>query len=248
MVFTAIAIATVFLAYQDEPPPGVAMAERVSRAVEATVSSDCEQALVEAETRNAENLFIGASVCGRQAREDDAIYLTLAAQARAMADMELAVPAEITRAGDAATFDLSNMPAPPAGVIDVYAFIYAYGGGAGPTEFYRDVDRTNRLFERLRSWQPERPTGYDPGWVGSRSASDADYAASILANVEHRIGQLTPLALLLRDDAYFELQRESEALLEANNNTLFEGTPASVRFQEIEAAKSRRQQELGIAF
>lgn len=248
MIPTAAALFSILLLHQEPTMPGVAMAERVSARAEAATAADCDLALAESETRNAEALFTGANVCGRFERNDDAIFLVLAAQARAMADMELAAPDDLPEPNEAGEIDMTDVPPPPAGVIDLWAFIYGYGGGAGPTEFYRDADRTDHLFERLRSWRPDRPEGYDPGWSGSRDAPAPAYAASISANIEHRIEQLTPLAQLYRDDIYFGLQTEFEALLTANDHTFIEGSPAQARYQEIEEAKTRRQQELGIAF
>lgn len=248
MIAPILALFSALLLNQEPAMPGLAIAERVSGRAEAATAADCDLALAESRVRNAEELFIGASVCGRFERTDDAIFLILAAQARAMADMELAVPVEMPAPNETGVIDMSEVPPPPDEVIDLWAFIYAYGGGAGPSEFYRDAGRTDRLFERLRSWRPERPSDYDPGWSGSRDASDAAYAASISNNIEHRIEQLTPLGFLYRDDVYFALQEEMEALLTANNNTFVEGSPAQQRYEEIEKAKSRRQRELGIVF
>lgn len=170
--------------------PGLAMAERVSARVAASTEAECDLALDEAPRRNAEDLFAGANVCALYQREDDAAFLLLAGQARATADMELAMPAELPEANEAGVIDLSHVAPPPAGVLDLWAFIYAYAGGAGPTELYRDQERTDRLFERLRTWRPVRPDGYDPGWTGSRTATEEAYSASIDSAVEHRIEQL----------------------------------------------------------
>ncbi len=248
MIAPALALLAALLLNQEPAMPGVAMAERVSASAEAATAADCDMALAESQSRNAEGLFTGANVCGRFERTDDAIFLILAAQARAMADMELAVPAQLPAPDETGMVDMSDVPPPPREVIDLWAFIYGYGGGAGPSGFYRDAGKTDTLFERLRSWRPERSASYDPGWSGSRDASDTAYAASISANVEHRIEQLTPLGLLYRDDVYFALQEEFEALLAANNNSFVEGSPAQQRYEEIEDAKRRRQQELGIVF
>jgi hypothetical protein len=238
-------IAAVSLS-QEPLGPGAAMAERVSAQVEAATSELCDTALAETETRNAEGLFTGAGVCHRFEREGDAIFLQLAAQARARADMELSVP-ENPPTDESGAMDLSDIK-PPAEALDLWAYIYGYGGGAGSSDFYRDEAATNRLFDRLRSWRPQRPSGYSPGWVGSRPTSDAAYSASVSANIEDRIQQLTPLARLYRDDAYFALQKEFEALLVANDYTFVEGTPAQDRYEDIRAAMTRRQEELGLAF
>lgn len=214
------------------------MAERVFAQAETATVAGCETALGEARDRNAEELFTGAGICGVIGRRDDSTFLVLAAQARAMADMELVMPDSVqTRNSDRAT-DLSEAPPPPFGVIDLYGFIYAYGGGAGPTEAYRDRDRTERLFARLETWEPRRPVGYNPGWEGSRSTDDETYSASIRKHVTARTEQLSRLALLYRDDAYYDLQRELEALMEANNNTFHVGTPAELRFNAIQAEQS----------
>lgn len=246
MAFSTLALIASLFSIQEPAMPGRAMVERVSSQAEASSEADCDAALASAETRNAEALFVGSNVCGRFARTEDAIFLTLVAQARALADMSLVVPSDLPEPNADGVVDMSNTPPPPMGVIDLWSFIYAYGGGAGPTEFYRDVANTDRLFARLRSWTPLRPDGYNPGWENSREQSASDYAASISANIEHRIDQLTPLAVLYRDDVYYALQRDFEALLIENGNTFEEGTPAYDRYQEIEQAKARRQQELGV--
>lgn len=228
--------------------PGVAMAERVSAQSQNPTAEGCDLSVREAAVRNAEGLFVGSSICFQIGQEDDAIFLLLAAQARAMADMELALPATLPQPDENGRVDMSNVPEPPFGVIDLYGFIYGYGGGLGQTEFYRDVDRTDHLFARLRAWGPVRPADYDPGWAGSREASNEAYAASIQTNVEHRIGQLTPLAVLYRDDVYFGLQQEVEALLAANNNSFKAGTPAYEQYQAVQAAMDQRRRELGVEY
>lgn len=227
--------------------PGVAMAERIAERVAGATPTDCDTALAEAEVRNAEALFTGASICGASARDDDATFLMLAAQARALADMEAVMPESLPPADSHGVIDMSDVPEPPFAAIELYGFIYSYGGGAGPTELYRDELRTERLFARLTGWSPVRPDGYDPGWSGSRIVADEVYSATVAALVSSRIDQLSPLARLYRDDAYFELQQALEALLRANDNTFLEGTPAQARYQEIEAAMAERRLELGIA-
>ncbi|MFN4092510.1 MAG: hypothetical protein ACK4FG_06405 [Brevundimonas sp.] len=248
MSILATTLAVLTLALQDPAMPGVAMADRVGAQSQNATAEGCDLSVSESDVRNAEGLFVGAAVCFGVDREDDAIFLLLAAQSRAMADMELAMPANLPEADEYGVIDLSNVPQPPFGVIDLYGFIYGYGGGPGPTVFYRDVARTDHLFARLRGWSPVRPEGYNPGWGGSREASDETYAASIQANVEHRIGQLTPLAILLRDDAYYALNQEAEALREANNSTFTEGTPEFERHRELDTAMDRRRRELGVEF
>lgn len=228
--------------------PGVAMAERVGAQAQNPTAEGCDLSVRESEVRNAEGLFAGAAICFGVEREEDAIFLMLAAQARAMADMELAMPATLPEPDASGAIDMSNVPPPPFEVIDLYGFIYGYGGGAGPTEFYRDVGQTDHLFDRLKAWRPIRPEGYSPGWDGSREVLAEAYAASIQANVEHRIGQLTPLATLLRDDAYYALNQEAEALRQANNSTFTEGTPEYERHKALSEAMDQRRRELGVEF
>ncbi|WP_282008272.1 hypothetical protein [Brevundimonas aveniformis] len=224
------------------------MAERIGALSENATTERCDQSIGEADVRNAEGLFAGSSICFLVDREEDAIFLLLAGQARAMADMELAMPTNLPEADQNGLVDLSDMPVPPFEVVDLYGFIYAYGGGAGPTEFYRDADKTERLFARLTAWRPARPDGYSPGWSGSREASSEAYASSIQQNIEHRIGQLTPIAQLMRDDVYFALQQEIEALRRANDYTFTVGTPAHEQHEALGAAMEQRRQQLGVEY
>jgi hypothetical protein len=233
---------------QEFQMPGVAIAERIYERTENATTVDCDTALSEADTRNAEALFTGAGICSAVVRDDDATFLVLAAQARASADMQLVMPETLPPADANGVVDMSSVPEPPLAAIDLFGFIYGYGGGAGPTDLYRDEARTERLFARLRGWRPVRPDGYDPGWDGSRIIADETYSANVAAHVSGRIDQLSPLARLYRDDAYFELQQALEALLIANDNTFHEGTSAQAKYEEIEAAMARRRQELGIGF
>ncbi len=248
MSILATTLTVLTLALQDRAMPGVAMAERVGAQSQNATAEGCDLSVREAEVRNAEGLFVGAAICFTIGDNDDALFLLLAAQARAMADMELAMPATLPETDANGEIDMSNVPAPPFEVIDLYGFIYGYGGGAGPTEFYRDVDQTDHLFARLKAWSPIRLEGYNPGWSGSREASDEAYSTSIQASVEHRIGQLTPLAALLRNDAYYALQQEAEALRKANNSTFTQGTPEDERHRELSAAMDQRRRELGIEY
>ena len=163
-----------------------------------------------------------------------------------MADMAAAMPESLPPADADGRIDLSDQPEPPFGVIDLYGFIYGYGGGAGPKDLYRDEVRTERLFTRLREWEPARPDGYDPGWSGSRIVSPESYSTTVAEQVAYRIGQLSPLARLYRDDAYFALELQAQALLEANNSTFEVDTPAYERYQAIEAEKAARAEDLGI--
>lgn len=235
----------VALAIQAPQIPGAAMAARISERVANADPTGCDIALAEAEVRNAEGLFTGASICSAVSRDDDATFLLLAAQARAMADMAAAMPEPPPATADG-SMNRTNQPEPPFGVIDLYGFIYGYGGGAGPTNLYRDAVRTERLFTRLKDWEPRRPSGYNPGWSGSRIVSAETYSESIAEQIAYRIGQLAPLALLYRDDAYYALELEAEALLAANNSTFEVNTTAYERFQAIEAEKRARAEELGI--
>jgi len=236
----------VALVLQEPRMPGAAMAERISERVANAGPADCDTALAEAEVRNAEALFTGASICGVISRDDDATFLLLAAQARAMADMAAVMPESLPPADADGSIDLSDQPEPPFGVIDLYGFIYGYGGGAGPKDLYRDEVRTERLFTRLREWEPARPSSYDPGWSGSRIVSAESYSATIAEQVAYRIDQLSPLSRLYRDDAYYALELQAEALLAANNSTFEVNTTAYERYQAIEAEKRARAEELGI--
>lgn len=235
-----VSLVAILVGLQD-PPIGVAMAERISRRIEASAAADCDVALAEADVRNAELLFTGAGICDSVQRPDDGAFLTLAAQARAMADIELILPEDSGDPGEAQ----SERWQPPFEVLDLYAFIYAYGGGAGLSEIYRDPVRSDRLFSRMDGWAPRRSADYNPGWEGSRASTDEAYSVSVRAHVSARNDQLLGLAKLYRDDAYYALQTELEALMLANNNTFEEGSPASLRFNAIMAEQAEIAQRLG---
>lgn len=237
--------AVLSLTVQDPPVPGAAMADRVAAQSQHASVEGCDQSVREAEIRNAEGLFVGSAICSQVGREDDAVFLLLAAQSRAMADMALTMPEGLPEPDADGVVDMSAVPEPPFEVIDLYAFIYAYGGGAGPDELYRDARRTEALFDRLKTWTPLRPDGYDPGWTGSRIVTDQTYAESIRTNVNYRIDQLAPLAVLLRDETYYAVNQEAEALRLANNGRFVVGTPEYEQHSALMDAMNARRRELG---
>lgn len=209
--------------------PGAAMAERVGAATRAASEADCDRALERSETINAEALFSGANICANFQRIDDSVFLMLAGQARGSADMAEAV----RQGGD-----------PPFGAVDLWGFLYGYAGGAGPSELYRDLDRTERLFARYRSWNPTRAPDYDPGWPSTPPVDLERYRSIVQESVEGRIQQLSQLATLYRNEEYWALQQELEALSVENSSTFEVGTPAHARHQEIRAAQSRIASEI----
>ena len=215
----------------DMAMPGQALASRVASAAQEATPGRCDEAVARSQRSNAETLFAGWLICHRVGRVDDSVFLILAGQARATADMY-----EATRS-------LQPPAEPPAETVDLYGFIYGVAGGAGPSEFYRDVSRTEALFSRLRVWQPTRAPDYDPGWAVSQRMSASEYEQVIREAVEGRVHQLTRLSRLLRDEDYWRLQQEQERLMVENNSTFHEGTPAARRMDEIrvqQAAISRR--------
>lgn len=248
MSILATTFTVMALLIQDPTMPGVAMAERVGAASQNPTVEGCDLSVRESEVRNAEGLFTGAAICFGVEREDDAIFLMLAAQVRAMADMELAMSETLPKPDANGVVDMSNMHEPQFGVIDLYGFIYGYGGGPGPIDFYRNVGQTDQMFARLREWRPVRPEGYNPGWSGSRETSDVAYDGIIRTSVEHRIYQLTNLAVLMRDDAYYALNQEADALREANNSTFTEGTAEYERHNALNAAMEQRRRELNLEY
>lgn len=213
------------------------MAVRVSAAAAANLTpSACADAVERAGTLNAEALFVGSVICSRVSREEDTSFLMLAAQVRGSTDMREAVRG--LSPGDAAV---------PFGAVDLWGFIYMYGGGFGAPEMLRDRNRAEALFIRLREFRPTRLAGYNPGWDTPNHLSDAEYRTHSSEIAEARIAQLSRLSTLFQDDEYWALEQERDRLSAEHRGQFEIGTPPHARIEAIRAEQQAIEVRMGLA-
>jgi hypothetical protein len=172
-------------------------------------SGACDAAMESALELNAYGLLRGAKDCAVAEELDRASFLILAGQIRAMTDLTSLEPdseEEEVKLGE------------------LYGTIYYHAGGSGDDEIYRDRERSDRLFGRLRDWSPSLNETYDPGWAYKRPADRSEYFQMIACQKAIRLEKLNWYAGLVRDDDYFEATRELEALRAANPGSVLSGS------------------------
>jgi len=189
-----------------------------SPAVEA--SSECARFAVAG--LNAMALFKAAGICAAEERKEDANFLMMAGQIRAMADMGVLASAESR----------------DAGAIELFSILYFSMGGLGFDEVYRDPAAVERLAARVEATQINLTSEYDPGWTYSPDSKTDIYDAIALAARQQRVWQMRNYALLMQNDAYYEAHLAHNEL-QKQNRIFEEGTPAyeeSVRLSALMAA------------
>ena len=122
--------------------------ERPSSLPPAATDEPCRRAIEQSAVLNGGQLFEAAEACAREEAADDAVFLMLAGQVRAVTDMSLLEPVS--------EFEQSA-------VVELYVALYYKYGGAGPDELFRDAVRATAMFERLGTWRPVFSESYSPG-------------------------------------------------------------------------------------
>ena len=203
--------------------------ERPGSQPEAESDRPCGQAIEQSTLLNGGQLFEAAEACAREEAVDDAVFLLLAGQVRALTDMSLLEPVseEEQRA-----------------VTKLYGALYYKYGGSGPDEFFLDPVRSSAMFERLGRWRPAFREDYSPGWRYQGPVESDRYRAKLVHSMESRLAKLESYRKLLEDDRYYAVHRERQELLDRNNNTIGPDTDAAdrARIEELDelAAKLTR--------
>ena len=212
---------------------GDAIWNRIQSIDPATVTAaDCEGQVARAATLNGPDLFHGAAICGAANRPVETAFLLNAGQARSIVDMNLIVPA--TRADSDVT-------------VQLYGFIYSYGGGAGDDAVFRDPALRDRLFRMLDSWSPAFSSDYNPGWNARRRPEAAAYSAAINEVMSGRRQQLGDLSRLYSDQTYYTLHRRLEELSARQSHSFVEGTPEAELANDLQRQMDARAVALGLA-
>ena len=145
----------------------------------------CRQAIEQSALLNGEQLFEAADACARAGVVDDAVFLLLAGQARALTDISLLKP--VSEAEQGADTKL-------------YGALYYKYGGSGSAELFRDAFRAAAMVERLRTWRPAFPEGYSPGWRYHGPVDSERYQATVNRSIESRLAKLESYRRSLADD------------------------------------------------
>jgi hypothetical protein len=202
---------------------GCAMtAPGAARETAQTPAEICATAVRSAATLNGSALFAGATTCAQTERKEDANFLILLGQIRALSDLTILTPSDeesTTRAGQ------------------LYAQIYYQFGGLGFDEVYRTAAGVSALEQRVRAVNITFAPGYDPGWA-YRSSSKIDIYDAIVTNTrEQRLWQMRSMALRLQDEEYYAAHQALGELQRANP-TFQEGTPA---YEELGRLNARME-------
>jgi len=188
----------------------------------------CASAVSSAATLNGSALFAGATSCAQAERKEDANFLILVGQIRAMADLAILTPSDEESATIAA---------------QLYEQIYYQFGGLGFDEVYRVPAGVSALEQRVRAVNIAFAPGYDPGWT-YRSSSKTDIYDAIVANTrEQRLWQMRSMALHLQDDEYYAAHQALGELQRANR-VFQEGTPAYEELQRLNARMEEAAQDI----
>ena len=179
----------------------------------------CTQTIERSTSLNGPQLFSAAEACARAEQSDDAVFLVLAGQVRAMADMSLLEP--------------QSEPDEEA-MAELYGAVYYKYGGSGPDDMYRDVDRADRMFRRLRSWRPSFSDSYDPGWNYQPPAERERYLLMVDYSIRSRLAKLETYRNLVQDDRYYAIHKERREILARNNSRITPGTEDGDRIEELD--------------
>ena len=163
----------------------------------------CTQTIERSTSLNGPQLFSAAEACARAEQSDDAVFLVLAGQVRAMADMSLLEP--------------QSEPDEEA-MAELYGAVYYKYGGLGPDELFRDADRASGMLGRLRSWRPSFPDGYNPGWNYKPRPDPDRYHLMVDYSKRSRLAQLETYRNLIQHDPYYAAKTERKEILARNDS------------------------------
>ena len=182
----------------------------------------CDESLNAAATLNSFNLFSGVSVCAEDDRKEDANYLIILAQIRALSDMTVFSPAS----------DESEQI-----IAELYGYIFYTAGGPGFEEVYRSADSMDSIEKRVRDTDLSYSENYDPGWNFTEDSKMDVYDEVVQNTLNNRLWQIKNLSLTFQNDDYWNVQQQLNAL-QAENPVFEIGTPAYEEHARL-MAKSR---------
>lgn len=210
MTLRVMASLAVLAACQTPQPPPVADSP-----------SECARLAAAAGTQNSKALFEAIGVCVEEEQKEEANYLLMVAQIRAMADIGALTPAD------------ERDPV----LIELAGLIYSGMGGLGYDEVYRDPAAVDRLAGRVEATQIGFTSGYDPGWAYKPDSKIDIYDAIAAAARQQRIWQMRNFALLMQNDAYYEAHLAHSELMR-QHDVFAEGTPEYEESLRLSALKS----------
>ncbi len=220
-VFAASAI----LLLQSEPSSNLTVAELQNILqtgdADSISAEDCERAYEQAPILNGPSLFLGASYCAAAEQALKSASLLHFGQIRSTTDLALSIDTEQP--------DFEPDPA----AVELWGMIYFQFGGTADMAIWADSDSAALMLSDLESFEPERPDGYQPGWVSNKAIDDEVYAAAIEEQRQYRLGQLRVVARLGQNDDYVALSEELAALQAANLAGFNAGTTDSKRANTI---------------
>lgn len=204
--------------------PASAAVEEAAQERSPSVSPDgtniaCRRAIERSTSLNGGQLFEAAEACAEGGEADDAVFLMLAGQVRALTDMSLLTP---DSEGDEAA----------AG--QLYGTLFYKYGGPGPDELFRDADRTTAMLARLRNWRPVFSESYTPGWGYKGPVASERYELMVDHSIRSRLAELRSYGNLLENDRYYAIHRERHELLARNNYQITQGTDDANRIAELQ--------------
>jgi len=167
---------------------------------------------------NGFDIFGAAVNCGKENKDFEATLLILLGQIRSMADMEI-FKANNDEEGLKQT--------------GLYGIIYSHLGGSGSSNIYRDESSKNKLFSKIRSWEPYLTENYNPGWNYKYYSKIQEYSETIDTLKRHRIKQLERYSLIINDDEYYRAQQELNKLQSKNPNGFISGTEDFEKSQKL---------------
>lgn len=181
---------------------------------------NCEQALSNATTLNAYDIWHGAGDCSEKNKKMKTNFLLITGQIRAMTDMATLEPATEEDAKQAS---------------DLYGLLYSTTGGSGFDEVYQDNDQSKQLFNKLKTWSGSFDKQYNPGWTYNQALKPSAYDNMLSCQKALRINKLTQHAQLMLNQDYRDIRATLESFLVKNPGMLKEGTEANKRYQALAA-------------
>lgn len=188
--------------------------ERPGSQPEADSDRPCRPAIERSALLNSGQLFEAAEACAHEGATDDAVFLQLAGQVRALTDMSLLKPVSEKEQRT---------------VTRLYGALYYKYGGSGPDDLFRDPVRSSAMFKRLGRWRPAFREDYNPGWRYQGPVGSDRYRAKVDHSMKSRLAKLASYRNLLEDDRYYAVHRERRELLARNDNTIGPDTDAADR-------------------
>lgn len=208
-----LGLVVVAVADEDDPSPVHAQAQLWKGA-----DIPCDEAVEKRDILNGPQFFRAAEDCARNGSTVDSVFLLLAGQVRAMADLSLLQPQ--TESDEMAMGQL-------------YGAIYYGYGGSGPLEMHRNAESFAAIIEHLRDWDPSLSDGYDPGWDHKQPVDRERYRLMLDYSLRERVAKLEWYNRLVQDDRYFAAAKERDEILARNDSRVVAGTDDANRLDEL---------------